>query len=182
MDEVWKEIQGHDFYQVSDSGRIRSVDHIDDRGRLRKGKVLSQFRNGNKGYVGVQMNSKNVKTHRAVCIAFHGYKDSSWQVNHKNGIKADNRVENLEWCTNQQNVIHAFRELGRKSCGGHKGKTGYLHHASLMVVAERISDGLVRSFGSSAEAARELGIGTGSVPRCCNGEYKSSKGWKFRYA
>lgn len=182
MDEIWKEIHGHEFYQVSNKGRIRSIDHKDRFGVTRKGKVLAQFRNGNKGYIGVQINYKNVKTHRAVCIAFHGYRDSSWQVNHKNGIKSDNRIENLEWCTSQQNVLHSFRELGRVSCGGHKGKTGSLHHASKTVIGTRLSDGHVETFGSTAEAARKLGIGAGSVPRVCSGKYKHSNGWKFEYA
>jgi hypothetical protein len=180
--EIWKPIPGFDGYEASNLGGIRSLPRLDTKGRRRKSCVLKPCRNGKKGYVGVNILNKNLKLHRAVMFAFSGVRGSEWQVNHKNGIKADNRLENLEWATNQENCIHSYRELGRISSGGHKGKTGVKHHASKQVIARKLLTNETLAFGSTAEAARALGIGSGSIPRVCSGKYKHSAGWHFQYA
>lgn len=180
-DEVWMPVVGNNDYEVSSLGRVRSLERVVG-GRLRHERVLKQCRNGKNGYVGVSIGGKSMKTHRLVCCAFFGHRDSSWHVNHKNGIRDDNRLCNLEWCTAGENVRHSFSVLGKKSRGGHHGKTGAMNHNSKTVVGVNLSTGEVRTFGSTAEAARKLGIGSGSVPRCCNGMYKHSAGWSFRYA
>jgi hypothetical protein len=88
------------------------------------------------------------------------------------------------WSGVQQARMCATHSLfsEKKSSGGHHGKAGAMNHNSKTVVGMNLSTGEVRTFGSAAEAARELGIGSGSVPRCCSGMYKHSAGWSFRYA
>ena len=182
MEEIWKDIPNtNGIYQASSLGRIRSVDHIDHRGKPWKGKVLRQFRNGKKGYIGVTIFKKSRKAHRLVCAAFFGEKDQSTHVNHKNGIRDDNRLENLEWCTPQENVRHSFDVLKKKSFGGHKGKTGGLNHNSKKVKATNLLTKEIVLFDSTAQAASSIGLSTGMVPRVCNGVYKSAKGWAFSY-
>jgi hypothetical protein len=184
--ERWISIPGYEgIYEVSDAGRIRSLPRVDCREQRRAGKIIKPYRDGKKGYVAVSLVKNGVSTrrkvHRLVAAAFCARGTDADQVNHKNGKPNDNRACNLEWCTQRENIIHAFRELGRKSSGGHRGKFGDNHHCSRAVLAAKVGGDEVMRFGSAAEAGRALGIPSGSIPRCCAGKYKSSHGWTFQY-
>lgn len=184
--EIYKSVYGFEgLYEVSNLGNVKSLKRIDMRGRTINERILKPYRDGNQGYKAVSLLkngvSRRVKLHRLVAIAFLDNPNNLPQVNHINGVKDDNRLENLEWSSVSDNVKHAFDVLKRKSSGGHYGKTGSKHHCSKAVLAEHLESGKKLIFGSSAEAARALGIPSGSIPRCCNGKYKSSHGYKFSY-
>lgn len=117
MEEIWKDIQGFEGkYQVSNLGRVRSLDRttIDKLGRIHhtKGMILKDSLNKGRGYYRVSLsdghrNYTHYEVHRLVAIHFvSGYKEGL-VVNHKNKIKTDNRVENLEWCTVQYNLNYS---------------------------------------------------------------------------
>lgn len=183
MNEEWKPISWAQRYEVSSLGAVRSLEGLDAAGRPRKGKRLVPFRNGKKGYMAVDIQGRRVKVHRLVCEAFHGAAPAGKpQVNHLDGNRAHNASHNLEWCDQSHNALHSYEALGRVSSGGHAGKTGALHHCSKAVVARHTVSGEVRIFGSTHEAARAIGLSSGSVPRCCNGIQAHSKGWTFRYS
>ena len=103
--EVWRDVVDHEGrYMVSNIGRVKSL-------RWGKEKFLNPFHNVD-GYLKVSL-YKNGKmrqhsVHRLVALAFIPNPDEKPQVNHINGNKTDNRVENLEWATGQENTIHAI--------------------------------------------------------------------------
>lgn len=116
MTEEWRDIpEFNGVYMISNRGRLlskqRVINHRNSQ-RLLKEKVLKTIIN-KKGYVEYQIthNSKhyNRLAHRLVAEAFIPRVEGKPMINHINGVKTDNRVENLEWCTNQENILHAYR-------------------------------------------------------------------------
>ena len=127
MDEIWKDVNGYyGLYQISNFGRVRSLPRLDNVvysngtiwSRKRKGLILRQ-QNSNKGYKLVSLYKEGVGcshfVHRLVAIEFLPNPYDLPQVNHKDGDKNNNAVSNLEWCTCDENIEHAFKIGLRKS-------------------------------------------------------------------
>jgi len=120
--EIWLPVIGYEgFYEVSSLSRIRSIDRtINEGGKgayFAKGVLLKPGLGGT-GYYTVALCGKSYKVHRLIAIAFITNPQAKKFINHKNGIKTDNRVENLEWVTSQENNIHALKHgLKRKTQG-----------------------------------------------------------------
>ena len=127
--EIWKDIKGYEGkYQVSNSGQIKSLErrvyinknHLfykqGQRYFVKKERLLKQILSigtlKKKGYLTVALYKNNIPkwntVHRIVVVAFIPNLKNKPQVNHKNGIKTDNRIENLEWCTGSENMRHAI--------------------------------------------------------------------------
>lgn len=82
--------------------------------------------NTRKGYVRIRYNGRYVFLHRIVAESFLGKPTGNEQVNHKNGIKTDNRLENLEWVTPSENLKHSYEKLGRKAAFYGKEMPGWI--------------------------------------------------------
>jgi hypothetical protein len=116
--ETWKDIPGYEgLYQVSDQGDVRSLPR-----RSTPGKILTPQLN-NSGYLRVAISAhqlhKYLYVHHLVTLTFIGQRPDKADVNHKNGIKTDNRVANLEYITRADNMKHA-RENGLHDNRGEK--------------------------------------------------------------
>lgn len=132
--EIWKDVIGWEgLYQVSSLGRYKSLDKTvnnprwnkEDR-RIQRGRILipeeDNFRGKNKGYLIATLTLKRKRTrknlHRLVALAFIPNPLNLRDVNHKNGIKTDNKVENLEWLSHSDNMKHSIHVLGAKRISG----------------------------------------------------------------
>lgn len=125
MNETWKIVKDTDsIYQISSLGRLKTnnwknhgLEKVMKPARDKKGYLRTVIkRNGKLG---------TVKLHRLVAETFIPNPENKPQVNHKNGIKDDNRVENLEWCTNSENHKHSFA-IGTQSNKGENNPTNKL--------------------------------------------------------
>lgn len=174
MTEVWKPIPGFESrYEVSNRGRIRSVDRTIMRaGAKRMYKKLSVVlkpRLDKDGYhfVSIYRNSKphHLKVHRIVAEAFLQKADSKDEVNHKDFDKINNCVENLEWCSHQQNVRHA------NSNGRHGGRGTKI---------QAVKDSVVVHTFESTKNAELAGFHRGAIYKVLNGIWKHHKGLQWR--
>lgn len=124
MNETWKDIKGYESaYQISNYGRVRSLDRTDALGRFKKGQILSIGDNGY-GYKTVSLykdsKQKTMYVHRLVAQAFIDNPDNLPQVNHKDENTNNNNVDNLEWCTNEYNSNYGNHK--KHLSEAHKGK------------------------------------------------------------
>lgn len=194
MKEIWRDIKGYEgLYQVSNLGRVRSVDRYVKhwRGGLlkRKSQPLS-LNYDSYGYiiVGLGKNGKNTtkKVHRLVGITFPDLVDWTEDakgkpfeeivINHKDQNKSNNCVDNLEWCTVDYNNKYGDR---LENVSKHRINNPLICKP---VIQYTLDMEFVAEFPSAAEAERQTGIKHTSISSVCRGIYKQANGyiWKFK--
>ncbi|HEO1661555.1 NUMOD4 motif-containing HNH endonuclease [Burkholderia multivorans] len=170
-DEKWRQVVGFEGkYEVSDCGRVRSP---------RTGKLLAQ-RLWNSGYPSVQLWAGNKahsrSVHRLMAAAFLGLAPGL-QVNHIDGDKGNNRLDNLEVVTPSENLKHAVHELGFKT----PALAGVENPNARPVDRLSLDGRLLRRYLSQSDAVRE-GFRASCITECCNGTQKTHKGFRWRHA
>lgn len=154
MNEIWKPVIGYeDIYDVSTRGRIRNA----------RGLILRTGDNG-RGYINVKLAKNGRKQHqyihRIVAAAFLG--PSQLEINHKDGIKSNNRVDNLEYTTRQGNALHTRRILGLAVGESHC-------YAKLTEKAVKEIRRLAQTNLSYQAIADQFGIAVGTVSKVVSG-------------
>ena len=146
--EIWKDIQGYEgHYQISNIGRVKSLarkkNHIKGFA-ITKEIILKQQKNFD-GYYNLSLKlnccRKNYSIHRLVAIHFISNLDNKKEVNHINGIKQDNRVENLEWCTRRENIIHSFNTGLNAGNKGEKHGMSKITELQVLEIKQRLKNG-----------------------------------------
>ena len=192
MEEVWKPIKGYEgLYEVSNTGKVRSLDHVTEVHRSgktymcpHKGAELKPVRRQH-GYLGVMLYGKGghetrgfktFSVHRLVAEAFVPNPRGLLEVNHIDEDKTNNRVENLEWVTKRENVNHGTAQSRRakKAINGKKS----------VAIRQFTKDGvLVAEYPSIAEVHRQTGFAQANICKCAQGskQYSHAYGYVWRY-
>ena len=183
--EIWKDIKGYEgFYQVSNLGRIKSLErdkflpdgtfhsHLEE-------KILVPNLDG-AGYPNVSLckngKSKTMNVHRLVAMAFLPNPENKPQVNHKDEVKTNNVVENLEWCDASFNINYGTRNE-RSVQNRRSYKLGNHPNAKPVFCVE-----LNKKFDCITSAGEELGIDRRYVGKACIGKTKTAGGFHWKYA
>jgi hypothetical protein len=188
MEEIWWWINGYeDMYQVSNFGRVRSVDRFVycevSPKKLQHicGKILKQGFN-HKGYPIVYLSKdgkqKTITVHRLVALAFVDNALNLPQVNHKDGVKTNNYANNLEWCTNAYNQKHAY-DIGLQP--SYEESNGRGRPARPVAMLDLITHSILKQFKTIASAGREMRINPYNIRSVCIGKRHNAGGygWKF---
>ncbi|NCD01333.1 hypothetical protein EOL94_04560 [bacterium] len=170
--EVWKNIIGYkNIYQVSNKGRIKSLKFGQEN--------IMKLKKWKNGYMRIDLCKNGKKkyclVHRLVAQAFIQNPENKPCTNHINGIKSDNRVENLEWATKSENAIHAYKT---GLCKRYYGKD---HWMSKTVDQYTLNFVFIREFAGVNEAMRKTGISTGNIAGACKDINRTAGGYRWKY-
>lgn len=181
--EVWKDIKDYEgLYQVSNTGKVKS---IRTNGKLLK---LHEDKGGYLiAYLYKKSKYKCFKIHRLVANAFIPNQEEKRTVNHIDGNKKNNSVNNLEWATHSENIIHANKtglrtvtEAQRKAASENGKKTCELNRPKKAVFC--ISNGTKIYYESAHAAGRAVHGNASPIIACCKGRNKTYKGYEWGYA
>lgn len=180
--EIWKEVEGYPLYKISSLGRVKRIGHEVELYKpntgqyvaYRKEKILKPSKNKS-GYTAVkiynQVGFSNRLVHRLVAEAFLDNKDQKPTVNHRDGVKDNNNLINLEWSTDKEQSEHA-----------NKYNLVPEHLRMKKVLAYDLSGHFVEEFQSMKDAERALDILQVRISEMCRGLRKSAyRGYFFEY-
>ena len=179
--EIWQDVKGFEgFYQVSNLGRIKSLDRIIQQHHrnqrnvehIYKGKILKGNINKN-GYIIVDLHKKGkIKKfllHRLIAETFIPKVKGKNIINHKDNNPTNNQVNNLEWCTQSENIKYAY-EFGNKKAP----------HQKRIIQFDR-NNNFICEWESQTQIERVLGIKQANISKVCLGKRSQAGGYLWEY-
>ena len=165
--EIWREviikdlditIYGNKKYYVSNLGRFKDSE----------GLIRDNYKINENGYIRVYIYNKTYAVHRLVAFAFLENPDNKEQVNHIDGNKLNNKLDNLEWVTNKENQIHKF-------------KIGLGNNFTRTIIQYDLEGNLIKEFKSIISAAKEIGISKSNIQGVLLNKRKTAGGFIWKY-
>lgn len=174
--EIWKDIKGYEGkYQISSIGRIKSLGRwVKHKGwRFEEERMLNQYMSQT-GYFYVALSKdsiqKKYKVHRLVAEAFLENPDNLPVINHKNEVKTDNRVENLEFCSVKYNTNYG------------SGRAKMILKIKKPVVQLDLNDNVLKRWDSLKDITDVLGYNKACISECCHQKQQTAYGYKWKFA
>lgn len=163
--EIWKDIKNYEnLYQISNMGNVKSLHYGKER--------ILKTSHDKRGYPIVDLRKNGcrwtVHVHRLVANAFICNLAKKSTVNHKNEIKTDNRVENLEWFTNTENINYGSRNQ----------KVAELLKKKILMLD--LNNNIINEFSSITEAVKQ-GYNNTGISLCCNHKRKTHRNYKWKF-
>lgn len=170
--EIWKDITGYEnLYQISSLGNVKSLGNGNSNNSKERILKPNKLKNGYLQVALYKNNQKWYKIHRLVASEFIENPNNYPIINHKNEIKTDNRVENLEWCDTLYN-----RNYGTTNRRITESNTNNPKISKQVLCVET---GVI--YPSTHQVERELGFANTHISNACRGKYKQAYGYTWRY-
>ena len=178
--EIWKDVKNYEgYYQVSNYGRVRSIDRIEKQKHysgvmstyIHKGKLLKLRKYKNNymyAYLNKNGSQKKYLVHRLVATAFLENENNYKYINHKDNNPNNNNVDNLEWCTQKYNIQYAY-DNGTKTPPNMKS------------VRQLKDNKTIAEYNSLTEAQRETGVCWTNISKCCRKLRSHAGGYQWEY-
>lgn len=180
--EIFKDIIGYEKkFQIGNKGTVKRLSYKSKNrhGEYMIKKKIKKPSLTNYGYYVISLKGKVYLLHRLIAIAFIKNPNNFPCINHIDGNKLNNELNNLEWCTKAMNNKHAYDN--NLKIGYWKNKKGSKHHSSKTVIQLDLNNNIIAKFGSASEAARELNLSQPQISKCCRKETKKYKKYKWEY-
>ena len=171
MKEIWKDVPGYEGYQVSNLGRVKSLNYH----RTGKEGFLKPIMDCH-GYSRVKLYSKGLFVHRLVWITFNGPIPDGMVINHKDECPSNNCLDNLMVCTQKEN----------NNWGTHNERVGKSNtnnpKTSKWIIKLSMDGEILHFYPSMKEAERDTGMCCANIRKCCLGKRNHTSGFKWAYS
>lgn len=188
MEEIWKDIEGFEgLYKISNLGRVKSlarvIASINGKQRVSKDKILKS-KGISSGYRAVILykdrKEKTMYIHRLVAQAFLQNDNDYTDVNHKDGNKENNILENLEWATRSYNIKHAYN-TGLRKAYIKKAQEAALKITSFPVLQFDNNNVLIAEYSSITQASLQTNVSPYYISKSCKGKLNNNANYIWRY-